>query len=405
MKDVLERIVKFLASFKLAVFILCALLVLTWLGTLEQRFRPIVDVQADYFESMIVVSRTLGATAEDPHGGFPIPLPGAYLLLALLFVNLIVGGVIRMRKNASTYGILITHAGIAILLLAGLVEFHDSDKGTMRILPNGTKSWFESFHDWDLSLMSYEEDGGAREWIIEQHDLPEPGESRTYIIKGLGVELVLDGYVRNADPRKAKSSEQGVDGAVLAVLKTRISDPENHMPGIRARMRSVEGGETKTLLLWGRSKVPARADVGGHTLSLDLRRHRWQLPFSLSLDRAEMSYYPGTGMAKEYSSYVQMTEAGASTDIHVTMNEPLRHRGYTFYQHEMHTLRTPIDGQKYATVFSVVRNPADSWPLWACVIIGIGLLMHFIQKLSRHVRAETRRQRNAESSAPAAQPA
>jgi hypothetical protein len=87
------------------------------------------------------------------------------------------------------------------------------------------------------------------------------------------------------------------------------------------------------------------------------------------------------------------------------MNEPLRHRGYTFYQHEMHTLREPINGQKFATVFSVVRNPADSWPLWACVVIGIGLLMHFTQKLTRHVRAETRRQRNVEGSATAAQPA
>jgi hypothetical protein len=34
--------------------------------------------------------------------------------------------------------------------------------------------------------------------------------------------------------------------------------------------------------------------------------------------------------------------------------------------------------------FAVHNNPADQWPLWALIINGIGLLIHFVVKLFGH---------------------
>jgi hypothetical protein len=43
------------------------------------------------------------------------------------------------------------------------------------------------------------------------------------------------------------------------------------------------------------------------------------------------------------------------------------------------------------SVFAVVQNPADHWPLYSCIIVACGLLIHLLQKLARYLRAENRR--------------
>ena len=40
------------------------------------------------------------------------------------------------------------------------------------------------------------------------------------------------------------------------------------------------------------------------------------------------------------------------------------------------------------SVFSVVRNPSDYWPLYGCIVIGVGLLLVFVPKLYRFVRSQ-----------------
>jgi hypothetical protein len=45
-------------------------------------------------------------------------------------------------------------------------------------------------------------------------------------------------------------------------------------------------------------------------------------------------------------------------------------------------------GERLFSVFSVVRNPSDHWPLYSCIVIGVGLLIAFTQKLMKYVRAQ-----------------
>ena len=117
-----QRILALLGSFGLACVLLLLLLLLTFLGTLEQVDHSLYDVQKKYFESIFVVG-----------GRFPLPLPGAYLLLSVLFFNLLVGGMLRLRRSWSRAGIFAIHVGIAALLLGGLVEFKTSRKGYMTL--------------------------------------------------------------------------------------------------------------------------------------------------------------------------------------------------------------------------------------------------------------------------------
>jgi hypothetical protein len=88
---------------------------------------------------------------------------------------------------------------------------------------------------------------------------------------------------------------------------------------------------------------------------------------------------------------VTRIEDGAAQPIHITMNQPLRHRGYTFYQS---SYTRPGDGPgrdpRWMSVFSVVENPADRVPILACFIIGLGLLITMVRKLILYVRSVAR---------------
>jgi hypothetical protein len=38
-----------------------------------------------------------------------------------------------------------------------------------------------------------------------------------------------------------------------------------------------------------------------------------------------------------------------------------------------------------------VKNPSDQWPLWSCIVIGIGLVVHFGTKLLRYAQKQAAR--------------
>ena len=115
MKAILNRVLRVFSSLGLSCCLLLLLGLLTWLGTLEQVHTGLHDVQKKYFESFVLIHHA---------GPIPIPLPGANLVLCLLFINVIVGGMVRLRKRWSAAGIFVTHIGIAVRGTRPGANFH-----------------------------------------------------------------------------------------------------------------------------------------------------------------------------------------------------------------------------------------------------------------------------------------
>ena len=86
--------------------------------------------------------------------------------------------------------------------------------------------------------------------------------------------------------------------------------------------------------------------------------------------------HPGTGIAKSYSSDINLIEDGISKRMLIKMNEPLRHRGYTFYQA---SFIESADGE--TTVLAAVKNYGRLFPYISSIIMCIGLLIHLTMKL------------------------
>jgi cytochrome c biogenesis protein ResB len=168
-------------------------------------------------------------------------------------------------------------------------------------------------------------------------------------------------------------------------------EAERNMPGAWVTL-TMDGGERHDALLWGMAEFPYAIDVDGTSWSVDLRRKRYPLPFTIHLDKFTRELHPRTQMPSAFRSDVTKIEDGREQRIKIEMNAPLRHEGYTFFQASF-VEADPMRGMPMMSTFAVVNDPADQIPLYSCIVISFGMLLHFTLKLLKYLKKETRRAR------------
>lgn len=398
----LGSLVAFLSSYGLAVVLLLWLFLLTLFGTLEHCNTELSlhAAQEKYFNSLFFRDFYLTLPYLDAfHIRFP--LPGAQLALSLLFVNLIVGGLIRLRKRKSTVGILIAHVGIAILLAGGFVEFYMSDEGHMSLFEGERAHEFESHYYWQVSITRQLDDGRVRECVIPHEDLAdmERGESRTFARDDLPFDLVLSNWMPHCEPSpKGPMFEVAVpvvDGFFLK-QRPRELDAEFDVAGAYATVVEKASGRRHEGILWGSSYDPAASistaarnpwviDVDGVPWGIELLHERYPLPYTIHLDDFIHELHPRTMQDANFQSDVLKIDEHGEQPVVIRMNEPLRDQGHIVFQ-STYGPRNARPGDRMYSGFSIQRNPSDQWPTIACAIIALGLGIHFVMRLRKHLR-------------------
>ena len=119
----------------------------------------------------------------------------------------------------------------------------------------------------------------------------------------------------------------------------------------------------------------------GRTYVLAMRPRRLYLPYTMTLKKFSHDVYPGTDIPKNFSSLVHLSNPARneSRDVLIYMNQPLRYDGKAFYQASFGKGDT-------LSVLQVVSNPGWLLPYIACVLVGIGLVLHFALSLRRGLR-------------------
>lgn len=380
MKAALKSVLDFFSSLGLSCALLILLALLTYLGTIDQVENGLFEAQKKYFESLIVW-KAIG----------PFPMPGAYLVMMVLFVNLVLGGIVRIRKSWATAGVIIGHVGILMMLGAGLVKFYWSKEGHVTLYEGQSKSEFESYYDWELVVFEPTERGTTLEHPIAPQAVASAtgAAGRVFRDPTLPFELQVSHYMRNCR-LMPKGPMFEVDVPVIGGMFLNgiplDKEAEQNVPGVYVTARGRDGTSTSGLV-WGLADDPLTATFAGKPYAFSLRRQRFPMPFTVRLDKFTKENQPRMDMAKLFSSDVSVSEPQGTRAVKISMNEPLRDKGLVLYQASWGPSNAKPGDPLFSTL-AVVSNPSDQWPLYSCIVIAAGMLLHFSRKLVRHVRLE-----------------
>lgn len=403
----LAKLIAFLSSFGLATVVLALLLLITFLGTLEQAEFGLVASQARYFESFFVDRIDIGACwralALDAYwdiGNTTLPvhvLPGGYTLMAVLFVNMLLGGIIRIRKSPRTIGVIISHFAILFMIAGGAVSYHFAVEGNMSLHEGRTSDEFLSFHDRVIEIEKVQADEKAKRvaLVIDQskyNDL-SAGRGRTFTHESLPFDLMITNWKQHAQPKRDREGGRAdaIDGYYIQEVSTldesgaALPDEQLASACVAIAKDKKTGAEQKGIL-WEFAAAPWTLAAGGDKYVISLVHRTYKLPFAIRLDKTEQEKHPGTERARRFTSWVTKLEDGREEKRVITMNEPVRSEGYAVFQ------QTFDDGSRgggsgvKSSGFQIVQNPSDHWPLISCVIVAQGLLLHFLLMLGRFIK-------------------
>jgi uncharacterized membrane protein len=390
-KSALRKIYDFLSGFKLATATLLLLFVLTWFATLEQIDNGLYPTLTKYFswEALWLIPEINGKN-------LPLILPGGYWVSAVLLLNMILGGIIRIRKGPKQIGNLISHFGIVFMLLGGGVAHHFSERGNMAIGEGATSNVAEDYFEFVIEVAEVE-DGASDEFHVIRGkyltDL-EGGNSRIFDFDGIPFSLEVSGYLRNAQPVNALERAPA-DGELVTdqyYLYERDSEvtTERNLAGAYARVIFEDGEKSTPFILAGASFHPFTVRDEDRLFTVDMRKRLWPMPFEVKLDDFIAEFHPGTSRPEKFISDIRRVENGQESKVRISMNEPMRYEGFTFFQARYETR----PGDEMYSVFEIVKNPADKWPEYSLYVVAFGMLVTFLTKLFGHLQSAAKKRRN-----------
>ena len=169
----------------------------------------------------------------------------------------------------------------------------------------------------------------------------------------------------------------GYEFEVAASVPRAVTEQQFHNRGDEVKAEALhligrEGEQTAEAWLTLREQVSL--PFGNTPVLVEYRPDARDLPFTIKLLDFRKIEYPGTQMAAGFESDVQLTDPqrGVILMRKISMNNPLRYRGYSFYQSSY------IEGPTETTVLSVRNDPGTPFVYAGFLIVMCGVISMFI---------------------------
>jgi hypothetical protein len=311
-----------------------------------------------------------------PGTAWAIPImPGGALVGGVLLASLIAAQVSRLERSWKKAGIWIAHAGLVLLVMGMFITGLAQRETQIAVEEGQTVNFVESPREMELALIdrtdaAYDEVYSIPAWTLGRRDL--------VAIPGTPVVIRVKGYFRNAflGTRRAQDppspATQGLGPTVTVVPQPPVSRDEE-INRSAAFVEPVVGGQSMGTWLVSNAIDQEQAfSAGGRTWVLVMRHLREYLPYAVTLKDFRHDVYPGTGIPKNFASLVRIDNPsrGESRDVLISMNQPLRYEGKAFYQ-------SSFGKNDTLSILQVVQNPGWLVPYVSCVLVMIGLIVHF----------------------------
>ena len=383
----MKNIYNFLASLKLTVVLIVLSIFFVFAGTLAQNRVGLFAVLRDYFGAyitLIPLNTFLPANVSIPGS---IPFPGGLTLGILILLNLLCSQIRGFQPSLKTFGMLLIHIGLLVLLVGEAISSWVSPRGNIALEKGMSTNFYTDEKECELAFVEELPDGADRQISVPFNSIKtgqlinDPALPCSITIQQVfpNASVFISNPKTKAPPMPAADFAGQAREIILRETPVRDGNEPAALVTLHSKDRSLGTFKLSTLLEY------QTVQIDGKTYYIQLRHTRRYLPFTLqALDFREERYL-GTNTPQSYWSLVKISDPARGIDrqAKIEMNAPLRIQGLAFYQSGM------PEGQ---TILAVVEGKARWLPYLVSFLGGLGLMLHFCRMLYRFLaNAETPR--------------
>ncbi|NDC56719.1 MAG: hypothetical protein EBZ69_07935, partial [Alphaproteobacteria bacterium] len=271
-------LLKYLTHPSLVFFVLPWIMALLVAGTVVQPAMGIYQAQKFFFEGFVF---WLG----------PVPLPGMFSLLVLLATSLSAKILFTSTFSWPHSGTWLIHAGALLLLVGGLVTSLTQQEGSMLLAPEETKNIFDDYYD--------------KELVINKNgdDVVRIAFARAAAMKGDDFRALVPFDMSVTKACHNCDVVQDQNNTVRLVARPHEKDAEKNLAGVQLR---VQGRDM--LVVQGMPAHVSAYQHGDDIYHVSIHRKKHALPFSIRLLSFSPSFHPGTHVAREYASVIEVAD-------------------------------------------------------------------------------------------------
>jgi len=354
---------QWLTSLKLTLFCLIGLMLLVFLGTLEQISTGLLAAQKKYFHSIFL------------YWG-PVPyFPGGLFFSTLLILNLAASFVSRFKFRWKSLGIWLIHLGLVVLIVGEIMSAWLTVESQMVIREGQVANYSFDTHQLELVIINSTDPEHDQVVAIGQQSL-YPNNRITHSSLPFSLHIVQC-YPNSRFEKLGEDIEPVATrgwGTKVSVIphQPTLKDDERNLLSVFVTLADKEQNALGTWLLSNAISASQTLEFGGRQYELLVRNKRYYFPFSLELVEFIHELHPNTNIPKEFASKVNVfgADGDLEREARIYMNHPLRYQGKTFYQASFGENNT-------TSVLQVVDNPSRLTPYISSGLVCLGLAVQF----------------------------
>lgn len=409
----------------------------------EKYFRSLyVDVPFDVFRSLLY-------PGSEVRWGGSHPFPGGFLLIGLLLINLLAAHAVRFKVTGTgkqlvlgggfvaigsavtaftvlepdtsatiqqdvmlmmaiwalpmtligigclyifgsrKAGIVLVHGGLVLMLVGEYITGLGADEGQMWIHEKGASSKIIDIREVEIAMVRDTGDRTQEHIVIPQKLVVAADDNDTLIDdEALPITVRVDAWMKNSDLLPSVSAGDPTRVQYRAEEMPAVTGTEMRADRPSAMVTLFRGGERlgqHLLTTWEFVRPVKVTGTDGAEWDVSLRFRETHLPYTIQLIDFRHDKFTGTTTPMNYSSTLrlELPNEAESRDAFIKMNQPLRYDGKAFFQSGF--FQQPLN-QNLGTIMQVADNPGAWVPYLSCVVVTVGLCMHFVVSLLRYGR-------------------
>ncbi|MEO0475197.1 MAG: cytochrome c biogenesis protein ResB [Planctomycetota bacterium] len=285
-------------------------------------------------------------------------------------------------------GIVLVHGGLILMLVGEYITGVGATEGQMWVSEKGAENTIIDIREVEIAFVA-ETGETTREHIVVPQPLIEDSDLNDTRIKNdmLPLTIRVDKFMENSD----------LTFSVDRLDPTQVDYQAEQIPAVTGTEQRADRPSAMVTLYNGDDRVgqylistweyirPIAVEVDGRLWNVSLRFKETHLPYTIQLVDFRHDKFTGTTTPMNYSSTlrVETPDVGESRDAFIKMNQPLRYDGKAFFQSGF--FQQPLN-RNLGTIMQVADNPGAWVPYLSCVIVTVGLCMHFVVSLIRYGR-------------------